>query len=149
MNFRVLEQRGLENARSPFRVVEDSGQEVEWVNRFLDQERVRSVVAAANFGHDHFDDLAIGIPLKTIDGVTQSGGLQQFLTSLSPRRTGTDLADLQGNRPAASGGILPHGVTLHRHSLLIVRGNAGVEAYSGRDLSFGFPLSSTRFPRAR
>ena len=43
MNFRVLEQRGLENARSPFRVVEDSGQEVEWVNRFLDQERVRSV----------------------------------------------------------------------------------------------------------
>jgi len=43
MNFRVLEQRGLENARSPFRVVEDDGQEVEWVNRFLDQERVRSV----------------------------------------------------------------------------------------------------------
>ena len=37
MNFRVLEQRGLENARSPFRVVEDDGQEVEWVNRFLDQ----------------------------------------------------------------------------------------------------------------
>jgi len=43
MNFRVLEQRGLENARSPFRVVEDNGQEVQWVNRFLDQERVRSV----------------------------------------------------------------------------------------------------------
>ena len=43
MNFRVLEQRGLDNARSPFRVVEDSGPEVEWVNRFLDQERVRSV----------------------------------------------------------------------------------------------------------
>ena len=43
MNFRVIEQRGLENARSPFRVVEDDGQEVEWVNRFLDQERVRSV----------------------------------------------------------------------------------------------------------
>ena len=41
MNFRVLEQRGLENARSPFRVVEDSGQEVEWVNRFLDRECVR------------------------------------------------------------------------------------------------------------
>src|SRR5882757_2840178 len=43
MNFRVVEQPGLENARSPFRVVEDSGQEVEWVNRFLDQQRVRSV----------------------------------------------------------------------------------------------------------
>ena len=43
MNFRVLQQRGLENAGSPFRVVQDKGQEVEWVNRFLDQERVRSV----------------------------------------------------------------------------------------------------------
>ncbi len=43
MNFRVLQQRGLENASSPFRVVQDKGQEVEWVNRFLDQERVRSV----------------------------------------------------------------------------------------------------------
>ena len=47
MNFRVVEQRGLENARSPFRVIEDSGQEVEWVNRFLDQQRVRSVVGSS------------------------------------------------------------------------------------------------------
>jgi hypothetical protein len=57
-----------------------------------------------------------------------AGGLQEFLTSLLPRRTGTDLADLQGNRPGASGGILPHGATLHGQCLLIVRRNAGVQA---------------------
>lgn len=43
MTFRVVQQHGLANAQSPFRVVEDTGREVEWVNRFLDQERVRSV----------------------------------------------------------------------------------------------------------
>jgi hypothetical protein len=31
MNFRVVEPPGLENARSPFRVVEDSGPEVAWM----------------------------------------------------------------------------------------------------------------------
>jgi len=31
------------HAHSPFRVVEPNGQEVEWVNRYLDQERVRGV----------------------------------------------------------------------------------------------------------
>lgn len=55
-------------------------------------------------------------------------GLQQFLTSLSPRRTGTDLTNLHGDRPAAPGSILPHGATLHGQCLLIVRGNAGVQA---------------------
>jgi integrase/recombinase XerD len=43
MKFSVTERRDLENARSPFRVVEANGREVEWINRFLDQERVRSV----------------------------------------------------------------------------------------------------------
>jgi integrase/recombinase XerD len=43
MTFRVLRQQGLGNAQSPFRVVEDTGREVAWVNLFLDQERVRSV----------------------------------------------------------------------------------------------------------
>jgi hypothetical protein len=59
-----------------------------------------------------------------------ASGLEQFLTNLSPHCTGTDLADLQGNRSAASGGILPHGATLHRKGLLIARGNAGVQAGS-------------------
>ena len=57
-----------------------------------------------------------------------AGGLQQFLTSFSLGRTGADLTDLHGNGPAAPGGILPHGATLHRQRLLIVSGNAGIQA---------------------
>jgi site-specific recombinase XerD len=43
VKFRVIQRRDLENARSPFRIVQDNGREVEWVNRLLDQQRVRSV----------------------------------------------------------------------------------------------------------
>ena len=55
-------------------------------------------------------------------------GLQQFLASFSLGRTGANLTDLHGDRPAAPGGILPHGAALHRKRLLIVGGNAGVQA---------------------
>ena len=55
-------------------------------------------------------------------------GLQQFLASFSLGRAGADLTDLHGDGPAAPGGILAHGADLHRQRLLIVRGNAGVEA---------------------
>ena len=43
MKFHVILRRDLENARSPFRVAQHSGGEVEWVNRLLDQQRVRGV----------------------------------------------------------------------------------------------------------
>lgn len=43
MRFRVAQQHGLSNAHSPFRVVEQTGREVEWINRYLDQQRVRGV----------------------------------------------------------------------------------------------------------
>ena len=43
MNFRVIQRHDLEYARSPFRVTRQNGPEVDWVNRFLDQQRVRSV----------------------------------------------------------------------------------------------------------
>jgi len=63
MTFRVLHQRGLGNAQSPFRVIDETGREVAWVNRFLDQERVRSVTdnTLRIYAHDllhffgHFD----------------------------------------------------------------------------------------------
>jgi integrase/recombinase XerD len=58
MSFRVLEQHHLENARSPFRVVEDNGREVAWINRFLDRHRVRSIADSTlrSYAHDllHF-----------------------------------------------------------------------------------------------
>ena len=43
MRFRVAQPQGLSNAQSPFRVTDDTGRDVPWVNRFLDQQRVRSV----------------------------------------------------------------------------------------------------------
>ena len=47
--------------------------------------------------------------------------------SFNPR-PGVHLADLQSDRPAAPGGILPHRPVLHRQRLLIVGGNAGIQA---------------------
>ena len=58
MRFRVVHQRGLSNAHSPFRVIEQGGPEVEWVNRYLDQQRVRGVAESSlrSYAHDllHF-----------------------------------------------------------------------------------------------
>ena len=58
MRFHVAQQHGLSNAHSPFRVVEQSGREVEWINRYLDQERVRGVADSTlrSYAHDllHF-----------------------------------------------------------------------------------------------
>ena len=58
MSFRVAEPHGLSNALSPFRVIEQSGREVEWVNRFLDQQCVRGVAGSTlrSYAHDllHF-----------------------------------------------------------------------------------------------
>jgi hypothetical protein len=58
MRFRVAEQHKLSNAHSPFRVVQQSGGEVEWTNRFLDQHRVRGVADSTlrSYAHDllHF-----------------------------------------------------------------------------------------------
>ena len=58
MRFRVAEQHELSNAHSPFRVIQQSGREVEWINRFLDQQRVRGVADSTlrSYAHDllHF-----------------------------------------------------------------------------------------------
>jgi integrase len=58
VRFHVAQQRGLSNAQSPFRVFEQTGREVAWVNRYLDQQRVRGVADATlrSYAHDllHF-----------------------------------------------------------------------------------------------
>ena len=71
---------------------------------------------------------AIQTPHQHYVELSPAGGREQFLTSYSLGRTGANLTDLEGDRPAASGGILPHGAALHRKCLLIVRRNAGVQA---------------------
>jgi integrase len=58
VRFHVAQQSGLSNAHSPFRVVEQTGREVAWVNRYLDQQRVRGVADTTlrSYAHDllHF-----------------------------------------------------------------------------------------------
>jgi len=58
VRFRVTRQRGLSNAHSPFRVLEQTNGEVDWINRYLDQERVRGVADSSlrSYAHDllHF-----------------------------------------------------------------------------------------------
>jgi site-specific recombinase XerD len=58
MRFHVVQQQRLSRAHSPFRVVEQNGREGEWINRYLDQERVRGVADSTlrSYAHDllHF-----------------------------------------------------------------------------------------------
>jgi integrase/recombinase XerD len=53
MRFRVTQQLGLSHAHSPFRVVAQTGREVEWINRYLDQQRVRGVADSTLRGYAH------------------------------------------------------------------------------------------------
>ena len=58
LRFHVAQQHLLSHAHSPFRVVDQNGREVEWINRYLDQERVRGVADSTlrSYAHDllHF-----------------------------------------------------------------------------------------------
>jgi site-specific recombinase XerD len=58
MTFHVIHPSGLNRAQSPFRVVDESGREVAWVNRFLDRQRIRAVADTTlrSYAHDllHF-----------------------------------------------------------------------------------------------
>ena len=58
MRYRAIQKQGLSPAHSPFRVVAQTGLEVAWINRYLDQQRVRGVADATlrSYAHDllHF-----------------------------------------------------------------------------------------------
>ena len=58
MKFRVIHSPAVNNAQSPFRVVDESQTEVAWVNRFLDRQRIRGVAITTlrSYAHDllHF-----------------------------------------------------------------------------------------------
>jgi hypothetical protein len=41
MSFRIVPQPSANPARCPFRIVETTGREVDWVNRYLDMECLR------------------------------------------------------------------------------------------------------------
>jgi integrase len=58
VRFQVAQQHRPSNAHSPFRVSNQSGEEVAWINRYLDQERIRGVADTTlrSYAHDllHF-----------------------------------------------------------------------------------------------
>lgn len=100
MTFRVLEQHGLGNAQSPYRVIEDTGREVVWANRFLDQERVRIVSDATlrSYAHDllHFVRWWVGV--NQTDAVTEKTLTEttlldyiRFQTNQHPRPAATSI----------------------------------------------------------
>ena len=68
-------QRGLSNAHSPFRVSADTGREVAWVNRFLDQQRVRSVAESTlrSYAHDLLHFLRWWAAVHKTDAITETG----------------------------------------------------------------------------
>jgi site-specific recombinase XerD len=43
MTFRTIRRSGLPASQSPFRIVDEHGRELEWINRFLDMQCVRGV----------------------------------------------------------------------------------------------------------
>src|SRR5437763_17070747 len=73
VRFRVAHQHGLSNAHSPFRVVEQTGAEVEWVNRYLDQERVRGVADSTlrSYAHDLLHFLRWWATVHNTSGISQ------------------------------------------------------------------------------
>jgi site-specific recombinase XerD len=58
VKYRATQPQGLSPAHSPFRVVAQTGREVAWINRYLDQQRVRGVADSTlrSYAHDllHF-----------------------------------------------------------------------------------------------
>lgn len=58
MRYRVTQQHTLSHAHSPFRVVAQTGREVDWINRYLDQQRIRGMADSTlrSYAHDllHF-----------------------------------------------------------------------------------------------
>ena len=73
MRFHVAQQRGLSNAQSPFRVVEQSGRDVEWVNRYLDEQRIRGVADSTlrSYAHDLLHFLRWWVATHKTSAITQ------------------------------------------------------------------------------
>jgi len=94
VRFRVAQPPGLSNAQSPFRVTDDAGREVAWVNRFLDQQRVRSVADSTlrSYAHDLLHFLRWWVDANQTDAITEKALTEstlldyiRFQTNQQPR----------------------------------------------------------------
>ncbi len=86
---------------------------------------------------------AIGPPDQHGVDLPALRSFQQFLPQLSPGCTGADLLHLQGDGPAAPGGMLAHCTILHGQCLLVGGGNTRIETRTDR---FSCPLSLAKNP---
>jgi integrase len=76
MTFQVIRSKEASNAQSPFRVVEQPiGREVEWINRFLDRERVRCLAETTlrSYAMDLLHFLRWWVSVNNTDAVSESG----------------------------------------------------------------------------
>jgi site-specific recombinase XerD len=99
MTFHVLYQPGRSNAQSPFRVVEQpTGREVEWVNRFLDRERVRGLADSTlrSYAHDLLQFVRWWAAERKTDTVTEQAITESTLLDYVRFQAG------QHPRPAAA-----------------------------------------------
>ena len=73
MKFHVIVRRDLENASSPFRVVQQNGGEIEWVNHLLDQQRVRGVAETTlrSYAYDLLHFLRWWVKVKHSPAITE------------------------------------------------------------------------------
>ena len=75
MTFQVIHSKDGSNAQSPFRVVEQPiGREVEWINRFLDRERVRCLAETTlrSYAMDLLHFLRWWVSVNHTDAVSES-----------------------------------------------------------------------------
>ena len=116
MRFRVAQPHGLSNAQSPFRVTDDTGREVPWVNRFLDQQRVRSVADSTlrSYAHDLLHFLRWWVDVNQTDAITEKALTEstlleyiRFQANQQPRPAAASInrrVGVTGCWTAASGG---------------------------------------------
>ena len=76
----------------------------------------------------HGTALAVQAPHQHDIDFTSSCGSDQDIAPLALRRAGADFFDLRDDSPVALGRELAHGANLQRQCLLIVGGNASVQA---------------------
>jgi site-specific recombinase XerD len=74
MTFQVIHSLDGGNARSPFRIIEQPGREVDWINRFLDRECVRRLAknTLRSYAMDLLHFLRWWASLNHTDAVTES-----------------------------------------------------------------------------
>src|ERR1035438_10514056 len=81
MKFHVVQPTGLSNAQSPFRVADELGREVAWVNRFLDRQRIRAVAETTlrSYAHDLLHFLRWWMGAHGTDAIAESAVTESTL----------------------------------------------------------------------